>query len=275
VARTIDELLDADLDGVVIATPGGLHADQTLAAVQRGLAVFCQRPLAPTGAQARRVVEAARAADCLLHVDLSYRHLAASNALRRLVRSGALGRVRAVDAVFHAPRPDRSCPDDRPRAGAGCLIDLGVHMVDLALWIVGAPPVHQVSGRRYAGGFRLAAGSDLVEDSATARVELATGTTLSLACSWHVPAGHDCAIRLALHGTEGRAVLENVDGSRYEFKAERYRGTTAEVLAAPPDVWGGRAAVAWAYRLGVDRRFDAEAERFVEVASILDRIYAT
>jgi hypothetical protein len=64
-----------------------------------------------------------------------------------------------------------------------------------------------------------------------------------------------------------------VDGSFYDFTAERYRGTARETLATPPDAWGGRAAAAWAARLAAAERFDPAAERLVEVARVLDRIY--
>jgi predicted dehydrogenase len=276
VADRLEDVLDADLDGLVIATPSALHADQAIAAMQRGLAVFCQKPLARTGDEARRVVASARAADRLLHVDFSYRHLAASNALRRLVRSGELGHIYAVEAVFHnAYGPSSAWARDRRLSGGGCLIDLGVHLVDLALWLLDARAVATATGRRYAAGRRLAAGDPEVEDFATAMLTLETGATVSLACSWNAAVGRDCVIRLALHGTAGGAVLENVDGSFYDFRAEHHRDTRSEVLCAPPDVWGGRAAVAWAYRLATDRRFDPAADRFVAVADVLDRVYAS
>ena len=66
---------DLGLDGVVIATPSALHAAQAVAALERGFAVFCQKPLGRTAPETAAVVEAARAADRLLGVDLSYRHV--------------------------------------------------------------------------------------------------------------------------------------------------------------------------------------------------------
>jgi hypothetical protein len=77
----------------------------------------------------------------------------------------------------------------------------------------------------------------------------------------------------AFYGTGGGAALRNVEGSFYDFVAERYRGTARETLAAPPDAWGGRAAADWAARLGAGGRFSAEAERLVDIARVLDRIY--
>ena len=94
-----------------------------------------------------------------------------------------------------------------------------------------------------------------------------------LACSWRLHAGCDAMISAAFHERHGGAALRNVDGSFYDFVAERYRGTGRETLASPPDEWGGRAAADWAVRLAAGERFDPEAERLVDVARVLDRIY--
>ena len=67
--------------------------------------------------------------------------------------------------------------------------------------------------------------------------------------------------------------MRNVDGSFYDFVAERYDGTRRTRLANPPDAWGGRAVVAWARRLARDRAFDPEIEHLGEVARVLDAIY--
>jgi hypothetical protein len=64
-----------------------------------------------------------------------------------------------------------------------------------------------------------------------------------------------------------------VNGSFYDFTAERYRGTAREILAMPPDARGGRAAADWAARLAAGERFDPAAERLVDAARVLDRIY--
>ena len=101
VAASLEELLARDLDGIVIATPSALHAQQALAALERGLAVFCQKPLARTAAENAQIIEAARKADRLLGCDLSYRHTDAMRRIRNCVVEGELGSVYAVDLVFH------------------------------------------------------------------------------------------------------------------------------------------------------------------------------
>lgn len=274
VATSLEELLDAELDGIVIATPSALHAEQAVAALERGLAVFCQKPLARTAGETRRVIDAARAANRLLGVDLSYRYTSAVRRIAPLVREGELGRVYAVDLVFHnAYGPDKPWFRDPALAGGGCVIDLGIHLVDLALWVLGFPRVERVTSRLFAGGEPVMAPAAVVEDYAEARLDLAGGTVVRLACSWNLSAGRDAVIEAAFYGTAGGAAMRNVSGSFYDFVAERYRGTAREVLASPPDEWGGRAAVAWARRLGEHAAYDPDVERLAEVAAALDAMY--
>jgi len=276
VGTSLEDLLEQDLDGIVIATPSALHADHAIAAMQHGLAVFCQKPLARTSAEAKLVVDVARDTDHLLGLDLSYRHLAGAADVRHLVQSGALGNVFACDVTFHnAYGPDKAWARNRALAGGGCLIDLGVHLVDLALWMLDFPEVTHVTSRLFAGGrpFRPVSGG--VEDYVSARLDLDTGTTVSLSCSWNLAAGQEAVIRVAFYGTRGGAAIENVNGSFYDFRTERYRGTSRDILTSPPDPWGGRAIVEWASRLGVNPGFDPAAHEFVTVADVLDRVYAS
>lgn len=151
-------------------------------------------------------------------------------------------------------------------------MDLGVHLVDLALWTLGFPAVRDVRSHLTADGAPLAAGG--IEDFAVADIALATGTVIRLACSWRAHVGRDADIAATFYGTEGGAALRNVGGSFYDFTADRYRGTAAERLSTPPEEWGGRAAIDWARRLAAGDRFDAAAENLVAVSRVLDRIYA-
>jgi predicted dehydrogenase len=182
--------------------------------------------------------------------------------------------VFAIDLVFHnAYGPDAPWFYDKAASGGGCVIDLGIHLVDLALWLFDFPAVEVVDSRLYGGGVALAADAPQVEDYAAVQLQLAGGAVVRLACSWRISAGRDAVIELACYGSAGGLAIKNVDGSFYDFIAERYRGTAAERLASPPDDWGGRAVVAWAEQLAGGAGFDAEARRFVEVAAVLDAIY--
>jgi len=270
----LEGLLAQDLDGLVIATPSALHADQSIRALERGLAVFCQKPLGRTAAEAAAVVAAAGAADRLLGVDFSYRFTEGMRQIRDLVAGGDLGRVFAVDLVFHnAYGPDKAWFYDPAQSGGGCVMDLGVHLVDLALWTLGFPEAARVSSSLIAGGEPLGARRDVVEDYATATIDLADGTSIRLACSWRLNAGVDAVIAADFYGTQGGAGFRNVAGSFYDFTAERFHGTARAPLVGPPDNWGGRAAADWARRLAAGEQFGADAERLVDVARTLDRIY--
>lgn len=273
-APDLDGLLDLDLDGLVIATPSALHAGQAIAALERGVAVFCQKPLGRTAVEASAVVEAARRADRLLAVDLSYRFTEGMRRIRDALRAGELGRVFATDLVFHnAYGPDKPWFYDPALSGGGCVMDLGVHLVDLALWSLDFPAVTGVTSALMAGGAPLTPGAHAVEDYAVATLTLDTGAIVRLACSWRLHAGEPAVIGATFHGAHGGAALRNVEGSFYDFAADRLDGTVRRALATPPDAWGGRAAADWAKRLALGARFDPEAERLVDVARVLDRIY--
>jgi predicted dehydrogenase len=269
------ELLNADIDGVVIATPSALHAEQAIAAFERGLAVFCQKPLARSAIETRQVIAAARAANRLLGVDLSYRFTKAMGAVRGVVRDGLIGEVFAAELTFHnAYGPDKPWFFDRALSGGGCVIDLGTHLVDLALWTLEFPKVRQVSSRLYAGGRHLdqPALASTVEDYAEAQLLLSSGAVVRIACSWKISMGRDAVISAVFHGTKGSAAFHNLNGSFFDFVAERYQGTQREILVGPPDDWGGAALVSWAERLALGDRFDPAIERMVDVAETLDAI---
>ena len=268
---SLGEMLALGLDGVVIATPSALHAAQSIEALEAGAAVFCQKPLGRDATEVAAVIAAARRADRLLGVDLSYRHTAAAEAIAALVRERALGDIFAVDLVFHnAYGPDKPWFYDPAQSGGGCVVDLGVHLVDLALWMLDFPETADVTARLFSGGAPLQPGQ--VEDYASAGFR-AGGTDVRLACSWRLHAGREAVIEASFYGTGGGAALRHVNGSFYDFTAERFDGTGTTQLVAPPDEWGGRAAAAWAQQLARSPHYDPAADRFLASAAVLDRIY--
>jgi len=270
------ELLDSDIDGIVIATPSALHAEQAIAALERGISVFCQKPLARNGAETRQVIDAARAANCLLKVDLSYRYVDGIRRIRELVSSGALGHVYSIELAFHnAYGPDKPWFYDAALSGGGCVIDLGIHLVDLALWMLDFPCVSEVSSRLFRNGqpFIRAGGKVEVEDHAIANLSLQGDVAVQLSCSWKAHAGCDAVIQASFYGTKGGASFYNVNGSFYDFVAEHFQGTQRHILSKPPDAWGGRAVLAWLRQLTDSSDFDSEAEHLADIADTLDRIY--
>jgi len=267
---SVEALFERELDGVVIATPSALHAAQTIHALKKGVPVFCQKPLGRNAAEVSMMLGAARVANLLLGVDLSYRHLRGMGEVRKLLKEGALGKIFAADLIFHnAYGPDKPWFYDPQQSGGGCLVDLGIHLVDAALWLLGGK-AQEISGRIFKEG-RPAAATEC-EDFATAHFDL-SGAVVNLACSWKLHAGHDAVIEIALHGTAGGIAIRNVAGSFYDFTIEHFTGTSRRVISQPPDEWGGRAAVAWAQQLLRSCDYDPEIESQLEVARVLDAIY--
>ena len=192
-----------------------------------------------------------------------------------MITAGEIGAIYAADLVFHnAYGPDKDWYYDRRFSGGGCVIDLGIHLIDLALWMLDFPEVQNVSSRLFSQGKPVQHSGGSVEDYALARLDLATGATVNLACSWRLPAGRDAVIRASFFGTGGGLSVHNVDGSFYDFCAQHFTGTSRVTLEQPPDNWGGRAAVAWAQRLRREPAYDATIERAQPVAQVIDAIYS-
>lgn len=274
IMNSLDALLDSEPDGIVIATPSALHAEQSIAALERGIPIFCQKPLGRDLVEVRAVVEAARDADRLLGVDLSYRGTAGMRAIRERVHAGDLGEVHAVDLTFHnAYGPDKPWFYEPRLSGGGCMMDLGVHLIDLALWTLDFPAVETIEAHLFGKGQRLYDRDGQVEDYGVATLRFASGTVVRIACSWNLHAGQDAIIAADFYGNRAGAAFRNTGGSFYDFEAHLFRGTTRETLSQPGDAWGGQMAHGWAQQLARSPRFDPACEDLVRVAGVLDGIY--
>lgn len=271
---SFNEMLEKDIDGIVIATPSALHAEQSLAALEKGKAVFCQKPLGRNEKETAQVVNTAREHNLLLGVDFCYRHIRAAQKVKEVVQSGELGNIHAARLTFHnAYGPDKDWYYDASLAGGGCLMDLGIHLIDLLFWILGENEIHQPKGQMYQKGEPLSNRNEQVEDYVAVQFSVDRNASVQLSCSWNLPAGKDAIIEAAFFGEKGGAVFRNLNGSFYDFAAEKYVGTSVEKLAGPTDEWGGRAAVEWSSRLVESSEFDPAAEQYVDVARALDLLY--
>ena len=271
---SLDELLATGVDGLVIATPSALHGDQCIQAFQAGAAVFCQKPLGRNAHEVAAVLAAASHADRLLGVDLSYRHTAAMQAIRERVQAGDLGRIFAADLTFHnAYGPGAGWFWDPALSGGGCLIDLGVHLVDLALWLLDFPEVTGASSVLLRDGRPVQPGE--VEDYAVATLSLANGATVRIACSWNLNAGADAVIDASFFGTRSSARMRNENGSFFDFRADLLTGRESRRLVAPPDDWGGRAAAEWVRQLAGGAGFESSTTGLLDTSRSLDLLYAS
>lgn len=220
-----DLLAEAELDVVSIATPTFLHAPIALAALGAGIHVLSEKPMAENAAAARAMVQAAKDNDRVLEVSFNHRRRGDVTALKAVLDAGLLGRVYYAKAgwVRRAGIPGLNSWFTRAElAGGGPLMDIGVHMLDMALHLLGEPAVTAVTAATYAefgphgkGGASSAMGAKTaagggsfdVEDLSTAFLRLGDGATLLLESSWAQWIGSDsCYVTLA--GSDGGARLE-------------------------------------------------------------------
>lgn len=268
-----DIIADPDIDGVVIATPSALHMEQAVLAFEHNKAVFCQKPLGRNAAEVSAVINAAAKANKLLGADFSYRYTAAFQKIVPLIASGELGKIFAVDLKFHnAYGPDKPWFYDMKQSGGGCVLDLGIHLIDLMLYALDFPEVSKVNSSLYSKGISVK-GKEEVEDYANVSLELDNDINAQLSCSWNLQAGQEAVIEVSFYGTKGGVSMKNVNASFYDFTASRYWGTKSETLVSPPDQWGGRALVDWIEKLSVSSAYDVSAEQYLPSAAVLDKIY--
>ncbi|WP_159799152.1 Gfo/Idh/MocA family protein [Flavobacterium sp. MK4S-17] len=274
--QTPQEVYNIDkLDGVVIATPSAIHAAQSIAALKSGKAVFCQKPLGRTASEVKEVIQASQEAGKLLSVDMSYRHTKAFQAVYDCINNGEIGKIYAVDLIFHnAYGPDKEWFYDIEQSGGGCVMDLGIHMADMALCCLGFPKINEVKSHLFSKGIKLQPQEKKVEDFAKVFMLTEDDTAISIECSWHVSAGQDAVIEAVFYGTEGGVAFKNCNGSFYDFKAEKYKGTYKENLVVPPDDWSGRAGLVWASQLLAGHGYNSiSAAEYLQTAQLIDRIY--
>jgi predicted dehydrogenase len=271
----IGEMLSAEVDGIVIATPSALHASQSIDAIEHGKSVFCQKPLGRNATEVRNVVSAAKTHNVLLRVDFSYRFTNGMIALKKVLDSGELGDIYGGSLVFHnAYGPDKSWYFNPALAGGGCLIDLGIHLIDLLVWLFRDPDVQEVNSHLFSKGRLITDIRDEVEDYAAAQFLVNSSIAVQLACSWNLAAGMDALIEVSFYGTNGGVSFKNINGSFYDFVCERYYGTSRQLISEVEDAWGGKAAIAWAEELAKHgNQFNPDAEEYIQAAEILDKIY--
>ena len=223
--RGYQEMIDgAGLDVISIATPTALHAPVAVAALDAGVHVLSEKPLAENSERATAMVAAARANDRVLDVSFNHRRRGDVKALKQIVDDGLLGDIYYAKAGWlrRSGIPGLGTWfTQRSLAGGGPLMDIGVHMLDMALHLMGEPAAEAVSAATYAefgprgrGGSSNAkqgaradgTGAYEVEDLSTAFVRLSGGATLLLEASWASYIQRD-QLYVVLYGSEGGAVL--------------------------------------------------------------------
>lgn len=191
-----DLLDDPAVEAVYIPLPNHLHAEWTMAAARAGKHVLCEKPMAMTAADAQEMVDTCRAAGVLLMEAFMYRLHPMWLEVRRLVDSGLIGELMAVQAVFSYRNLDPSNIRNIHEMGGGALFDIGCYPVNVARMLFGSEPTDVRAIIRRDPTF----GTDVIS---SALLDF-DGRHAVVACSTQLEDDQ----RVALQGTQGRLVIE-------------------------------------------------------------------
>lgn len=242
------EFLDPDrLDAVVVATSNDSHESLTMRALDRGLHVLCEKPIATSYAAARRMADAAASSGAITLVPFTYRYMPTNQYVKRLIDDGFVGHPRHLNLRYfagYAREPGYNWRFDTQRAGSGVLGDLGSHWIDLALWLMGEITEIGCVSARFVERPDRPDGSDYErsEDSAVMTVRFGNGgygTLQVCAVCWEGTDFHQTH-HLDLHGADGTLYSLN-DWSTVQEVRGLSAGATgpASVLTIPDDIWRG------------------------------------
>jgi predicted dehydrogenase len=285
VYSSIDEMLDAplNLDGVSVALPNYLHAPVTIKALKKGLHVLCEKPMAMNAQEAEAMLAEARKDKRKLMINFSYRFIDHCMALKELIGKGTIGDVYYCRSVWHRRRG--GIPKFggwfgiKNLSGGGPLIDLGVHRLDLALWLMNYPHAVFVSASTYGLiGEKLASESKAkfdVEDLAAAFIRLQNGATMILETSWDGYSEKREDMDTQILGTKGGVIQRNI-GESYNFEAKVF--TEEDGILRDSLILGRKEKTKNAMENFVDCILDdkepiATGEQGLECMRILDAIY--
>jgi predicted dehydrogenase len=204
---SLDELLAIDeIDAVDICLPSHRHAEAVIRCLDAGKHVLCEKPLGLTSVEVDEVLAAHRRSGRHLVVGMNNRYRDDSILLRSFIQDGALG------DVFHAragwlKRRERVKPGawqyERSKSGGGVVMDLGIQLLDLVLWLCGYPQPERVTASFYYHMPEID-----VEDSAVIALTCAGGLSITLGVSWHFLVDNEEYDHfLNLYGTAGSGLL--------------------------------------------------------------------
>jgi predicted dehydrogenase len=280
-----DLIADKSIDIVDICTPNMYHMPLTVAALEAGKHVICEKPLAPTPADIQKMIEARNKSGKLLMTAQHFRFDGKSVALKAEIERGLLG------DVYHARSwmLRRSGAPTRPgfvlkkHSGGGPCIDIGVHILDLTLWMMGHPKPVTVSGvtqdklRRLPGAFSNWSGPITdqwdVEEFAAAFIRFSNGATLVLEVAWLLnhPKTHGEDMQMWLYGDKGGAhwpenvLLQTNNSTQQHLDIQLQNAGTDEPHA--------KECVAFAEAVAEGKPSPVPAEQSLDVITILDALY--
>jgi myo-inositol 2-dehydrogenase / D-chiro-inositol 1-dehydrogenase len=264
---SVDELLRSGVDGVVIAAGTPAHASLTLAAVERGLPTFCEKPIASTAAESARVAEIIAKSGVPVQVGYQRRFDAAFAGAKAAVESGALGWLHTVRSTTMDPAPP---PFEYLTGSGGIFRDCSVHDFDVLRWITGQRAVEVYATGSVQGDPRFAEIGDV--ENAAAIITFDGGTLGVASAARYNGRGYDC--RLEVHGSDDSVVagwdhgapMRNTDprndfpaGPPHRFFMDRFAAAFRAELCAFVGVTAGLAIPACTVADAVEVAWIAEA----------------
>jgi predicted dehydrogenase len=269
-------------DVVSICTPNKFHKALAIAAFEAGSHVLCEKPMAMNAEEGRAMLAAAKRAGRRLMINFSYRFSAASRGLKTQVDSGLFGDFYFGRTVWHRRRGMPGFGGwfgTKALAGGGPLIDLGVHRLDLALWLMGYPKPTWVMGSTYdpiARRLADAAGKTYdVEDLAAAFIRFENGATLVVEASWAANIQEAELMETRLLGTKAGLLQKNLNEG-YQFDAHVYteqNGAQFDMHLHPPAAPAKSGMHDYAQAILTDTPHPASGEEGLVVMELLDAIY--
>lgn len=199
--RDYNALLERErLDAVIIATPSRLHAPMVRAALDRGIHVFCEKPFCLDWQDSVVLSDLAVRQGRVAQVGYHYRYVGAFREMKRILQTGALGRVTHVLAEAYGPvvlRPKRATWRTQKQEGGGCLYDYAAHPLNLLNWYFGTPG--QVTGSVLGQVF-----SENTDDEVLSTLRWVDGPTAQLSVNWSDESHRKMTTKIAMIGTNGR-----------------------------------------------------------------------
>jgi len=243
----IEDLLDHEsLDAILVATPNHLHEPHVMAGLSAGCHVLVEKPGSLTAGGEQRIGRLAERKGRVVMIGMTHRYRPDAQAVRGFVQSGELGEIDSIRSSWHVSRPARTPLGWRTRkdeAGGGAMLDLGLTMVDLCLWLAGSPTPVRVSAN-----LTRPKGERGVEHSGTAFIVCEEGASILVDVTWrHI--GERERFGLGIRGSKGTAginplhVWKEINGvvhdvsptgtlSRETAYAASFRAEWAHFLAA-------------------------------------------
>jgi predicted dehydrogenase len=208
------------LDAVSIALPNKLHCPMTIQAIEAGCHVLCEKPMARNAGEARKMLEAARTHGKKLMINFNSRFTPYCQAVKAMIDSGRLGDIYFVRTLWHRTRGvPRWYNLTSDVCGGGALIDLGVHRLDLAMWLCGYPEPQWVLGNAFNKIEVQAYPNFELDDMSVAMIRMQNGAMLELEASWASNReGEEGATRI--YGTKGGLLMRSGSNTKNQLFLE-------------------------------------------------------